>query len=58
MLLREQLADLIVQVDPELYGPYLHKTKKRESLLYVKMLKAMHGLLRSTLMFYLKLVKD
>jgi hypothetical protein len=58
MLLRGQLADLMVQVDPELYGPYLRKTAKGESILYVRMLKAMYGLLRSALLFYLKLVKD
>jgi hypothetical protein len=58
MVLRGQLADLMVQVDPELYGPYLRKTKKGESILYVKMLKAMYGLLRSALLFYLRLVKD
>lgn len=28
MLLRGQLADVMVQVDPELYGPYLRKTAK------------------------------
>jgi hypothetical protein len=49
MLLRGQLADLMV---------YLRKTAKGESILYVKMLKAMYGLLRSVLLFYLKLVKD
>eukprot|EP00804_Cyclotella_cryptica_P012917 CCRYP_002269-RA/>CCRYP_002269-RA protein AED:0.38 eAED:0.40 QI:0/0/0/1/0/0/2/0/194 len=34
MLLRGQLADLMVQVDPELYGPYpyLRKTAKGESI--------------------------
>jgi hypothetical protein len=58
MLLRGQLADLMVQVDPELYGPYLIKSAKGESILYVRMLKAMYGLLRSALLFYLKLVKD
>ena len=58
MLLRGQLADLMVQVDPELYGPYLRKSKKGESILYVRMKKAMYGLLRSALLFYLRLVKD
>ena len=52
MLLRGQLADLMVEVDRELYGPYLRKTKKGESILYVRMLKAMYGLLRSALLFY------
>eukprot|EP00804_Cyclotella_cryptica_P031175 CCRYP_011748-RA/>CCRYP_011748-RA protein AED:0.26 eAED:0.26 QI:0/0/0/1/0/0/5/0/530 len=58
MLLRGQLADLMVQVDPDLYGPCLTKRAKGESILYVRMLKAMYGLLRSALLFYLKLVKD
>jgi hypothetical protein len=58
MLLRGKLAGLMVQVNPELYGPYLQKSKKGESILYVKMLKAMYGLSRSALLFYLKLVKD
>jgi len=58
MLLRGQLADLMVQVDPKLYGPYLRKTAKGESILYLRMLKAMYGLLRSALLFYLKLTKD
>jgi hypothetical protein len=48
----------MVQVDPELYGPYLIKNEKGESILYVRMLKAMYGLLRSALLFYLKLVED
>jgi hypothetical protein len=42
MLLRWQLADLMVQVDPDLYGPYLIKNEKGESILYVRMLKAMY----------------
>ena len=58
MLLRGQLADLMVSVDPALYGPYMRKTKKGESMMYVKMKKAMYGLLRSALLFYLRLVKD
>jgi hypothetical protein len=58
MLLRGQLADLMVMVEPEVYGPYLTKSSKGESILYVRMLKAMYGLLRSALLFYLKLVDD
>ena len=58
MLLRGQLADLMVLIDPDLYGPYIFKNSKGESMLYVRMLKAMYGLLRSALLFYLKLVED
>ena len=58
MMLRGQLADLMVQVDPEVYGPYIRKNAKGESELYVRMKKAMYGLLRSALLFYLRLVGD
>jgi hypothetical protein len=58
MLLRGQLADLMVMIEPELYGPYLFKNDKGENMLYIRMLKAMYGLLRSALLFYLKLVED
>lgn len=58
MQLRGQLADLMVQVDPELYGPYHRVMSKEENILYVNMLNAMYGLLQSALLFYLKLVKN
>lgn len=48
----------MVQIDPELYAPYLIKSKMGESLLYVRMLKAMYSLLRSVLLFYLRLVAN
>jgi hypothetical protein len=58
MVLRGELAELMVLVDPELYGPYVVETKRGEKLLYVRMCKAMYGLLRSALLFYLKLRAD
>jgi hypothetical protein len=58
MLLRGELAELMVSIDPALYGPYVITTKKGEKLLYVKMMKAMYGLLRAALLFYLKLRGD
>lgn len=34
MVLRGQLADLMVDVEPSLYRPFVRKTKKGESILY------------------------
>ena len=58
MVLRGELAELMAKVEPKLYRPYIITTSKGESILYVKMQKAMYGLLRSALLFYLKLQKD
>ena len=48
----------MVNVDPALYDPYVITTKKGEKLLYVRMLKAMYGLMRAALLFYIKLRQD
>eukprot|EP00804_Cyclotella_cryptica_P010749 CCRYP_005527-RA/>CCRYP_005527-RA protein AED:0.26 eAED:0.17 QI:0/0/0/1/1/1/3/0/840 len=58
MVLRGELAELMAKVEPKLYRPYIITTSRGESILYVKMQKAMYGLLRSALLFYLKLRKD
>eukprot|EP00804_Cyclotella_cryptica_P005141 CCRYP_018676-RA/>CCRYP_018676-RA protein AED:0.47 eAED:0.17 QI:0/0/0/0.75/0.33/0.25/4/0/800 len=58
MVLRGELAELMAKVKPKLYRPYIVTTLQGESILYVKMQKAMYGLLRSALLFYLKLRRD
>ena len=57
MAIRGTLADMLVKIAAEVYGPYLTKDKKRNSLLYVKLLKALHGLMETSLMFYQNLRK-
>jgi hypothetical protein len=57
MQLRGKLAELMVQIDPELYGKYVVMEGKQK-VLYVKAQKACYGLLRSSLLFYLKLKGD
>jgi hypothetical protein len=52
MLLKECLAELMVQVDPHLYGKYIIHNKKNQLLLYIKLTKAKYGLLNSALLFY------
>jgi hypothetical protein len=58
MILKGQLAKLIVQVAPNLYREYISVDRKGKAILYVKMQKAIYGLLRSALLFYRKLVSD
>lgn len=58
MVLRGKLAELMVAIDPAKYKPFLTFDSKGTPLLYVRMLKALYGMLRSALLFYLKLVKD
>jgi hypothetical protein len=58
MLLRSCLAKLMVQVDPGLYRKYLTYGKNNEPLLYVKLSKAIYGLLKSALLFSKKFFDD
>ena len=58
MLLRGQLAELMVKIDPKLYRPYITKNGRGESIMFVKMQKAMYGMMRASLLFYLKLVDE
>ena len=55
MLLNGKLVELMVQVDPRLYRNYVTFNKKGEAMLYVRLSKALYGLLESALLFYKKL---
>ena len=46
MLLEGPLAELVVQVEPYLYRKYITTNSKGKPLLYVKMCKALYGMLR------------
>ncbi len=56
MILRSRLAELMVQVKLSLFRKYITVDKKAAAILYLKMQKAMYGLLRSAFLFYRKLV--
>ena len=58
MLLRGKLAEMMVRVDPKLYRKYLITSPRGEPMLYVRLNKALYGLLRSALLFYKKLVGE
>ena len=57
MKVKGALADMLVEIDPEFYGPYLTK-ENGVSVLYLEILKALYGMLKSALLFYRKLRKD
>ena len=49
--LRGNLAELMVKTTPEIYRKYV-VTEKGKIVLYVQLLKALYGCLRSALLFY------
>ena len=57
MKIRGQLVDMLVDIDPELYRPYVIQEGKTK-VLYVHVLKAIYGMLKSAFLFYKKLRKD
>ena len=50
-MLRGNLAELLVKLDPRLYQKYVIKSKQGVPILYVKPNKAIYGMLRSTMLF-------
>ena len=58
MRLRGKLAELLVKVAPEIYTKYITINKKGETVLYVKLLNALYGIMKAALLFYKRFVKD
>ena len=56
--MRDKIAELLVQLNPELYRPYIWYSKKGVPMLYVLVSKALYGMLRAALLFYRKLRRD
>ena len=57
MKMRGKLAEILVQVAPEIYRDYV-TIENGKKVLYVKLQKALYGMLKSALLFYKKLRKD
>ena len=51
------LVDMLIQLDPQLYGPHVVYEKERK-VLYVQVLWAIYGMLTASLLWYLKFKKD
>ena len=58
ILLKGPLAEMMAMVKPQLYRKYVTYDSKGEAILYVKLNKALYGLLQSALLFYKKLMGD
>ena len=52
------LATLLVDLAPEIYGPYLTKDKQGHPVLYMCILNAMYGIMRAALLYYQHFVAD
>ncbi len=58
MVLKGELAEMMIQIAPQFYRKYVTVDKKGTKLLYVKLQKALYGLMRASLLFYRKLQKE
>lgn len=58
IVLRGKLAELLVKVAPKIYTKYVTVNAKGETILYVKLLNALYGIMKAALLFYLRFVKD
>ena len=55
MLLRGQLAEVMVLMDSKLYCEYVRYSPSGQAMLFVRMTKALYGMLKSALWFHRKL---
>ena len=51
ILLRGKVAELMVRVNPTLHQSYITYLKKGVPMLYVRLFKALYGMLRAALLF-------
>ena len=58
IVLKGKLTELMVQVAPNLYQKYITVDRRNTPILYIRIQKALYGLLRSALLFYQKLGRD
>jgi len=52
MLLESTIAELIMKLDPSLYRNYVWENKNGKPMLYVKLRKALYGMLQAALLFW------
>jgi hypothetical protein len=58
MVLKEELAEMMIQIAPQVYRKYVTVDKKGTKLLYVKLQETLYRLMRASLLFYRKLQKE
>jgi hypothetical protein len=52
MVFEGDMVDYMVQANPEKYGPHVHVSKSGKKLLYVELLKALYGCIKSAVLWY------
>ena len=52
MVLKGELADMMIQIAPEVYRKCVTADRKGMPILYVKLQKVLYGLMRASLLFY------
>jgi hypothetical protein len=58
MVQKGELADMMVQIAPQVYIKYVMVDRKGTPILYVKLQKALYRLMKASLLFYRKLRKE
>ncbi len=58
MVLKGDLAEMMVPIVPQVYRKYVTVDRKGTPILYIKLQKALYGLMRVSLLFYRKLQKE
>ena len=58
VLLKGKLAELMIQIDPQIYQQYITTSSKGEPMLHVRLSKALYVFLKSALLFYRKLCTE
>ena len=58
MVLKGELAEMMMQIAPQIYRKYVTVDKKGKPILYVKLHKALYSLMRASLLFYRKVQKE
>ena len=58
MIIRGRLTELLCEIAPDTYLKYAVRDKKGNLILYVRLLKALYGLMQVSLMFCQKRLKD
>jgi hypothetical protein len=58
IMLKGELAEMMVQIAPQIHQKYITVDKKGTIVLYVKLQKLLYGLMRASLLFHRKLRKE
>ena len=58
MVLKGDLAEMMIKIAPQVYRKYVTVDKKRTPILYIKLQKTLYGLMSASLLFYRKLRKE